>query len=102
MPTSGDKLTGPVAHEESAGRGVFHITRDGRRMAQMTYRRTSATHVVIDHTFVDPGLRGGGVARALLDAAVAWARGTQTKMSSTCSYASAHFARDASLRDVVA
>lgn len=78
------------------------MARDGRRVAEMTYSRANASLVIIDHTLVDVSLRGQGVARALLDAAVAWARRTQTKLMATCTYAAAQFARDPSLRDVLA
>jgi predicted GNAT family acetyltransferase len=51
---------------------------------------------------VHPSLRGGGVAGRLLDAAAAWARGSGTRLSASCSYVLARFARDPSLRDVQA
>ena len=93
-------MTDVVIHEESREGGVFYIERDGSRVAEMTYRRVDGSHVVIDHTEVDPVLRGRGVARTLFDAAVAWARQTGTKLGATCSYAVAQFRRDPSLRDV--
>jgi len=89
-----------LTHSEQAGRGVFALDRDGRRVAEMTYRRLGDSRVQVDHTHVDPSLRGHGVARQLLDAAVAWARQTNTKLSATCSYVVVQFARDATLRDV--
>ena len=69
-----------IAHEESDRRGAFYI----------------------DHTEVAPSLGGKGVARKLLDATVTWARQTHTKLRATCPYASAQFARDPSIRDVLA
>ncbi len=68
-----------VSHAEQDGRGSFSIERDGVRIGLMTYLRNDATHVTIDHTEVDPALRGGGVARRLPDAAVQWARQTNTR-----------------------
>ncbi len=91
-----------VSHEEYGSRGAFFIEYPGRRIAELTYGRTSTGVVNIDHTEVDDSLRGQGVARLLLDAAVHWARETHTKLSATCSYAAAQFARDASLSDVLA
>jgi predicted GNAT family acetyltransferase len=58
--------------------------------------------VIIDHTEVHPKLQGLGVARKLLDAAVAWARATKTRVMATCPYALAQFERDLSIRDVLA
>lgn len=87
-------------HEEEADGGVFYLDRDGGRVAEMTYQRLGEQRILIDHTFVAPALRGQRVARSLLDAAVAWARHTDTKISASCSYVVAEFARDKSLTDV--
>lgn len=92
----------PITHEELGTRGSFHIELQGRRMAELTYGRRSASLVNIDHTEVDASLRGQGVARKLLDAAVRWARETHTQFTATCSYATAQFTRDDTLADVVA
>jgi predicted GNAT family acetyltransferase len=89
-----------VSHEEQGKRGSFFILRDGRRIAEMTWRRDDARHITIDHTYVDPQLRGAGVARQLLDAAVAWARQTGTKITPRCAYVAARFARDKTLADL--
>jgi predicted GNAT family acetyltransferase len=91
-----------VKHEESGHRGAFYIESEGKRMAEMTYSRTTPALVIIDHTHVDPSLSGQGVGRQLLDTLVTWARATQTKVMATCPYASAQFAKDASIRDVLA
>jgi predicted GNAT family acetyltransferase len=91
-----------IAHVESAQGGAFFLMRDGTRIAEMTYSRAGPALVIIDHTLVDPALRGQGVARQLLDAAVAWARSSNTKAIATCSYVAAQFARDSTLADIVA
>ena len=91
-----------IAHEETGHRGAFYIDQDGKRVAEMTYSRANAALVIIDHTEVAASLGGQGVARKLLDATVAWARQTHTKLTATCSYASAQFAKDPSIRDILA
>ena len=91
-----------VEHREHDGKGAFFVMRDGTQLAEMTYEREAADRVNIDHTLVDEKLRGLGVARKLLDAAVAWARETKTKVIATCPYARAQFEKDASIRDVLA
>ena len=90
-----------ITHQEHGTRGAFFIEQNGQRIAELTYGRTSAGIANIDHTEVDRSLRGQGVARLLLDAAVRWARETNTQLSATCSYATAQFVRDPSLRDVL-
>jgi predicted GNAT family acetyltransferase len=89
-----------IEHHEDAGRGGFYVEREDVRLAEMTYARVDERLVIIDHTLVDERLRGLGVARRLLDTAVAWARATGTKLAATCPYAKAQFEKDASLADV--
>jgi len=91
-----------ITHEETGSRGGFYFDRDGERLASMTYSRTTPTLVIIDHTEVSEVLKGQGMARQLLDALVAWARATGTKLMATCPYALAQFKKDATIRDVFA
>lgn len=91
-----------IDHEEEAGRGAFFIDREGMRLAEMTYSRSAPDLVIIDHTEVHQQLQGLGIARKLLDTAVAWARSTKTRVLATCPYASAQFQKDPSIRDVLA
>jgi predicted GNAT family acetyltransferase len=91
-----------IEHEERDSRGAFFLERDGQRVAELTYSRANANLVIIDHTEVVPSLGGQGVGRRLLDEAVRWARDTGTKVRATCPFASAQFARDPSIRDVLA
>lgn len=93
-------MTDNIQHEEPDHRGAFYIERDGKRVAWMSYSRANAGLVIIDHTEVAAELGGQGVGRRLLDALVAWARATDTKLLATCPFASAQFAKDESLRDV--
>ena len=92
----------PIQHQDTQASGGFYIHSNGQTIAEMTYIRSGAATVVVDHTFVDPSLRGQGVARQLLDALVAWARATNTKVVPECSYAVAQFAQDPSIADVLA
>jgi predicted GNAT family acetyltransferase len=89
-----------VEHEDRDQNGAFFIMEDGERIAEMTYSRASPTLAIIDHTYVEPRLRGQNVARSLLDAAVKWARESHVRLGATCSYVVVQFARDASIQDV--
>lgn len=91
----------PIQHEESGTRGAFFLAQDARRLAEMTYSRTNASLIVIDHTEVNPSLGGQGVGKRLLTTLVDWARSTNTKVVPVCPFAKAQFDRDASLRDVL-
>lgn len=91
-----------IHHQVNDSKGVFFIeNEDGKRLAEMTYSRTNATMIIVDHTEVDPSLGGQGVGRALLDALVQWARATDTKVVPLCPFAKAQFDKDRSIRDVL-
>jgi hypothetical protein len=90
-----------VEHEEAASKGAFYIDKAGQRVAEMTYSRTNATMIIIDHTDVDDSLRGEGVGRQLLEALVAWASSTGTKVLPLCPFAKAQFDKDPAIRDVL-
>lgn len=94
-------MTHPIQQQETESRGGFVFLHEGRRLAEMTYSRTNASLIVIDHTEVDESLKGQGVGRQLLDALVAWARETHTKVIALCPFAKAQFDKDPSIRDVL-
>ena len=91
-----------IEHERDAERGAFYFDKQGLRLAEMTYTRAGSDLIIVDHTFVHDALRGHGVARKLLDALVAWARESHTRVMATCPYAKGQFEQDASIRDVYA
>jgi predicted GNAT family acetyltransferase len=94
-------MTHPIQQQESGSRGAFVFLHEGRRLAEMTYSRTNERLIVIDHTEVDESLKGQGVGRQLLDALVAWARETDTKVIALCPFAKAQFDKDPSIQDVL-
>lgn len=94
-------MTHSIDHQEAGTTGAFFIQRDGQRLAEMTYSRTNATLIIIDHTQVDERLKGQGAGRQLLDALVAWARETGTRVVALCPFAKAQFDKDPSIRDVL-
>lgn len=89
-----------IEHRESHSGGEFVVERESIRLAEMAYSRAGEHLIIVSHTQVDEQLRGHGVARRLLDALVAWARETHTRVLATCPYAKAQFEKDASIRDV--
>jgi predicted GNAT family acetyltransferase len=74
-----------IRHEGDSPAGAFFIEREGRRVAELTYRMSGET-AVVDHTWVDPKLRGGKLAPVLVQAVVDWARRENRKISPACSY----------------
>lgn len=77
-------------------------TQDGRTLAEVTFPEVGPGVVVIDHTWVDPSLRGQGTAGQLMQAVVELLRADGRKAQATCSYARAWLARHPEASDVLA
>ena len=81
-----------IKHVRRRTGGEFVVMRGRTRIAELTYD-LSATTMAIDHTFVDPELRGAGIAQKLVDAAVAWAREHQRRIVPICPFVKTVFNR---------
>ncbi len=90
-----------IQHQDDGHNGRFYIETNHTPIAELTYVWSGNTAFTIDHTFVDGSLRGQGVAKHLLDAAVAFARRKNARIVPLCSYARVMFERDPAYRDVI-
>ena len=75
---------------------------DGKTLAEVTFPETAPGVVVVDHTWVDPSLRGQGTAGQLMQAVVDKLRADGRKAQATCSYARGWFAKHPEAADVLA
>ena len=89
-----------VIHERSGHRGAFVVMQDGKRLAEMTYT-VAGTRVIIDHTDVDPALRGTGAGAKLVKAAVEWARAENARLLPLCPFARSVFDKTPAYSDVL-
>ena len=80
----------PIAHRPERHR--FEAMRDGRPIGELVYRLDEGV-MTIAHTEVDPAFEGQGIAGALVQAALAHARGERLKVQPTCPYADAYMER---------
>ena len=94
-----DASADEVKHSITGNRGVFFLERDGRRVAELTYTLSGET-ALVDHTFVEPRLRGGTIAPSLVEAAVRWARKENHRIVPLCSYVRTVFDRNRAYDDV--
>jgi uncharacterized protein len=85
-----------IKQQHYEGRGKFHIDENGKRLAEMSYSMQSSTIMAIEHTEVDPSLRGLKVGDRLLEKALAFAREKQLKILPLCSFVQAIFKKDPS------
>ena len=66
---------------------VYALNEEGKLVAEITFPMTAPGVYTIDHTFVDPSLRGQGAADALVRAALEQIRENGGRVEATCSYA---------------
>ena len=76
-----------IQRKEHGKKGAIYIEKDGEWIAELTYRREGTRKIVIDHTEVDEALRGKGVGRRLVEAAVKYARGNNLLLKPVCTFA---------------
>ena len=70
------------------GHNKYYIGEDENHdIARITWVFENEKTINLNHTFVDPSLRGQGVAEQLLNKAVAFAKEHSYKIKPTCSYA---------------
>jgi uncharacterized protein len=95
--------TTSVRREQKGHRGAFYIDGEGGRLAELTFSAApDGQLVILDHTEVDESLRGQGIARRLVEAAVGWAREQNIKLVPVCPFAKAIFDREPAFGDVIA
>lgn len=78
-----------VAREELNGVHEFVLRVDGKRLGSLEFTRPDAKVLRIEYVEVSPELRGTGLGRQLVAAAVNWAKETDQKVVPICSYARA-------------
>ena len=75
------------------GNGFQKLDDNGNVVAEITYAPKDDNVVYANHTFVDPSLRGQGVAERMLDHMVAELKKEGKKIIPQCSYVVAQFER---------
>ena len=62
-----------IQREEHGKKGAFFVEKDETWIAEMTYTREGTRTLVIDHTEIAKPLRGKGIGKAMVKAAVKYA-----------------------------
>lgn len=66
---------------------IYSINESNQLLAETTFVLKNKKEVVIDHTYVNPDLRGQGVAGKMMEAIAEYLRENKLKATATCSYA---------------
>lgn len=75
-----------IQRDEHGRRGAFYIDEGGEWIAELTYIKNDGM-LTIDHTEIDEKLRGEGIGKDLVRAAVEYARDNGLKIDPVCPYA---------------
>jgi predicted GNAT family acetyltransferase len=86
-----------IEREELNGVHEFVLRLDGERFGSLEFTRPEVGVLRIEYVEVAPELRGSGLGRQLVSAAVDWARAAEMKIVPICGYARAVIARDPSM-----
>lgn len=76
-----------VKHERRGNKGVFYVEENNERIGHLLYVYSGETVITIEHTVVNSGHEGKGIAKQLVNAAVAFARENGYKIIPVCPYA---------------
>lgn len=90
-----------IQREEHKNKGAFFIEEDGDWIAEMTYYREGQRKIVIDHTEVDESLKGKGVGKKLVEAAVKFAEKNNLLIKPVCPFAKKVLESDEKYEDVL-
>lgn len=90
-----------IQHRSTGTKGAFFVESNGRQQAEMTYVWAGDERIIIDHTEVSDELRGQGVGRQLVAAAVDFARERSISILPLCPFAKSVFGRVPEFRDVL-
>lgn len=91
-----------VERDQKGSHGAFFIRGGSGRVAEMTYSAApDGKRIIIDSTEVSEKLKGQGIGKKLVEAAVAWARAEHVLILPLCPFAKSVFARNPELNDVL-
>jgi hypothetical protein len=90
-----------VKHDKRESKGIFYVEENGERIANLLYVFSEKNVFAIEHTVVNPGNEGKGIARKLVEAAVDFARQYGYKIIPHCPYAKKVLESSDSYKDVL-
>ncbi|MDQ3799559.1 MAG: N-acetyltransferase [Acidobacteriota bacterium] len=90
-----------VQRQQHGKRGAFFIEENGEWVAEMTYSREGTRKIVIDHTEVDESLKGKGIGKYLVAAAVQYARKNNLLIKPTCPFVKKVLEKNAEFEDIL-
>ncbi len=92
-----------MTNQIKAGHHKFYIgENENTPQAEITFKYLDENTIDVNKTFVDPSLRGGGVAKKLFNKVIQKAEDENLKIVPSCSYVTRQFEKDESLAPLLA
>ena len=85
----------------TSSKGFFKVIEDGNELASLNYTCPSADRLMITYVGVDPELRGKGLGKEMVLAAVSYARQQKMRIVPVCSFAKRVFQQTPTIKDVL-
>jgi len=80
---------------------IYVLNESNKMIVEATFPAINETTVNIDHTYVDPSLRGQGIASKLMYETCAYIKKQGLKVVATCPYAVVWFKRHHEFDDII-
>lgn len=93
---------GQIKHSQTEKGGSFFYELEGKSLATMTYILAGEHKIIIDHTEVDPSLKGQSIGKKLQAELVEYVRHNGIKVMPLCPFANATFKKTPEWQDVLA
>lgn len=90
-----------ILQEDNEKKGRFFIKGPTGDIAEIVYNYVNPLSIIVEHTEVDPSLKGQGVGNRLVDSVVVWARASGIKVIPLCPFAKKVFERNEGYQDVL-
>ena len=90
-----------IVIKEQSNKGFAVAKENGNRVGLMSYSIPESDFIIIDHTEVEPDLKGKGVGKKMLYKIVEMAREKNVKILPLCPFANAMFKKLEDINDVL-
>ena len=90
-----------ILRKDDGRKGKFYIEEDGKQLAEMTYVWAGTGRIIIDHTEVDPALKGKNAGKQMVASAVTFARESHIRILPLCPFAKSVFDKTPEYVDVL-
>ena len=80
-----------IQHKQYEKNGSFFVESEGKKLAKLSYSFKTPEILTIEHTVVDPSLRGKNVGLQLVNKAVDFARENKLTIIAECPFAKTVF-----------